>query len=379
MTVREYLASAPVIATRSLEEAREAVTRGLIGHDLSGPDDRIDMRLNAAEGRQMGVLYGTYQAEVDATVPPTEDCYVVCLTVGGQLLATRDDGGRVRAAAHEGGFVYSQVQTHRIRLSPDAELLGLRIPRADLEAHLADLLGRPVAGLIEFDFGLDLRTGPGRALLEAVQFLAAELDRPAGIAGMPLARGQLEAYVLSTLLYAGRHRFTDALLNGGDGRRLGRLAPVVDYIEEHPDRELTPQILARVACVSVRTLHAAFQEQFGVSPMAYVRKVRLNRVRADLLRGDPQLVGVTEIARRWGFVHLSRFAQQVSRPLRRAALGHAPALTPTGRRGRTERIFRVAPRIVRLHARPYSDQWQGPDEPHLYRPCPQPLGRSRDA
>ena len=44
--------------------------------------------------------------------------------------------------------------------------------------------------------------------------------------------------------------------------------------------------------------------------MAYVRKARLNRVRADLLRSDPQLVGVTEIATRWGFVHLSRFARQ---------------------------------------------------------------------
>jgi transcriptional regulator GlxA family with amidase domain len=47
--------------------------------------------------------------------------------------------------------------------------------------------------------------------------------------------------------------------------------------------------------------------------MTYVRQVRLGRVRADLLRSDPQLVGVTEIATRWGFLHLSRFAQQYRR------------------------------------------------------------------
>lgn len=62
--------------------------------------------------------------------------------------------------------------------------------------------------------------------------------------------------------------------------------------------------------MSLRALHAAFQEQLGTSPMAYVRLVRLNRVRAELLRSDPQDVRVTDIAMRFGFLHLSRFAQQ---------------------------------------------------------------------
>jgi transcriptional regulator GlxA family with amidase domain len=127
---------------------------------------------------------------------------------------------------------------------------------------------------------------------------------------MPLAREQLEAYVLSALLHTGRHQYSDVLAGNADGRRLGRLAPVVEYIETHADRALTPAILARVGCVSVRTLHAAFQEQLGQSPMAYVRQVRLSRVRAELLRSDPQKVRVTDVAVRWGFLHPSRFAQQ---------------------------------------------------------------------
>lgn len=130
-----------------------------------------------------------------------------------------------------------------------------------------------------------------------------ELDRPAGLAGMPLAREQLEAYVLTSLLYAGRHQFSDALSGGEDTRRLGRPAPVVQYIDDHADEELTPELLARVGCVSVRTLHAAFQQQLGESPMAYVRGIRLSRVRTELLAGDPEQVRVTDIALRWGFLH----------------------------------------------------------------------------
>ena len=66
----------------------------------------------------------------------------------------------------------------------------------------------------------------------------------------------------------------------------------------------------RVACVSVRSLHAGFQEQLGESPMAYVRRIRLGKVRADLLHADPRSTRVTDVAMRWGFFHQSRFAQQ---------------------------------------------------------------------
>ena len=44
--------------------------------------------------------------------------------------------------------------------------------------------------------------------------------------------------------------------------------------------------------------------------MAYVRRIRLGKVRADLLRADPQRTRVTDVAMRWGFFHQSRFAQQ---------------------------------------------------------------------
>jgi AraC-like DNA-binding protein len=307
----EYLASAPAFATRSLEEARDAVKRVYgIEHDLSARDDVIDMRLNAAHSRRMTLGYVTYGAETEGTVPPMEDSYLVSLIVAGHNLVSRSDGARVRAPANKGGLVLSPTRAHWVRMSPAAESLAMTIPRVVLEAHLADVLGRPVAGVVDFDSGLDLCAGPGRALLQAVRFLATELDRPAGLAHMPLARDHLEAYVLTTLLHAGRHKFCDALAGADDSRRPGRLAPVVDHIEAHADHELTPEILARIACVSVRTLHAAFQDQLGETPMAYVRKVRLDRVRADLLRSDPQRVGVTQIATQWGFMHLSRFARQ---------------------------------------------------------------------
>jgi AraC-like DNA-binding protein len=306
----EFLSSAPVIDTRSLDEAREAVTRIYLKHDLIGPADAISMKLNAVSDAYLTLGYLTYQADTELVMPATEDFYVVNLTVVGSTRASRQDGGREVTVADERGLVLSPLQAHRVRWAPDAEQLHLKIPRVSLETHLADLLGIAVNDVVDFDYGLDLTTGPGHALLRSVQFLAAELDRPGGLGEMPLAREQLEAYVLTSLLHAGRHQFSDRLSGREDLRRLGRLAPVIAYIEANADSPLTPELLARVACVSVRTLHNAFQEQLGESPMAYVRRIRLSRVRAELLRSDPTRVRVTDVALKWGFMHQSRFAQQ---------------------------------------------------------------------
>jgi AraC-like DNA-binding protein len=268
------------------------------------------MRFNATTGDHMTLGYLTYQAEAELTMPPTEDCYIVNLTIAGATRGSRGDGVRERTAGNERGLVLSPVQNHRVQWTADAEQLHLKISRARLESHLADLIGTPVTSVIDFGFGVDLTSGPGRGLLRGVCFLAAELDRPAGLAETPFARAQLESYVLSSLLYAGRHQFSAVLADPHNIRRLGRLAPVLQYIEANAEGDLTPDILARAAGVSVRTLHAAFQEQIGESPMAYVRRIRLGRVRAELLRSDPSKVRVTDVAMRWGFVHLSRFAEQ---------------------------------------------------------------------
>lgn len=320
--MKEYLASAPVIDTQNLEEAREAVTRIFLENDLITRETEMHMRLNADASRHMTLGYLTYQTDIDVTMPATEHFYVVNLTIAGGTRASRSDGGREVTAAGDRGLVLSPVRSTRVLWSADAEQLHLKIPRASLECHLSNLLGRSVTQVVDFDFGLDLTTGPGRALLRSVQFLAKELDKPDGLVGMPLAREQLEAYVLTSLLHAGRHQFTDALTGEEELRRVGRLAPVVHYIEANADKELTPEILARIGCMSVRTLHAAFQEQLGDSPMAYVRRVRLSRVRAELLASDPERARVIDVAMRWGFVHPSRFAQQY-----RKQFGEMPSVT----------------------------------------------------
>lgn len=308
--VAEYLASASVVRTSSLEQARDAVEKVYLPHTLTGRSERLDMRLNAVSDRYLTLGYLTYQAETELAMPATRTCYHVNLNTAGRTWAHRGDGSEARTEAGRGGTVLLPGADTTVRWSDDAEQLILKVPRASMESHLGDLLGRPVTEVVAFDLQLDLSVAEGQALLRAVQFLALELDRPHGLVENPLARAQLESYVLTRLLHAGRHQFSDDLAGRSDASRYGRLAPVLQHIEAHAGTDLTPEVLARVGCVSVRTLHASFQERLGESPMAYVRRIRLGKVRAELLASDPERTRVTDVATRWGFYHQSRFAQQ---------------------------------------------------------------------
>lgn len=316
------LSNFPVVGTRSLEEAHDAVTRIYLPHELTAAHDVVDMTLNAVADHHLTLGFLTYHAVTELVMPPTEDCYHVNLTTRGSTDADRSDGGRETTTAGVRGVVLSPVQRNTVRWQPDTEQLILKIPRSSLESHLGELLGRSVAEVLDFDFGLDLTTATGASLFSAVQFLAAELDRPGGLAEMPLAREQLESFVMTQLLHAGRHQLSPALAAPAETVRYGRLAPVVEYMQANADEPLTPQELARVGCMSVRTLHASFQQTFGESPMSYLRRLRLDHVRTELLRSDPALVRVTQVAMRWGFFHQSRFAQQY-----RDRFGELPSAT----------------------------------------------------
>jgi AraC-like DNA-binding protein len=90
--------------------------------------------------------------------------------------------------------------------------------------------------------------------------------------------------------------------------RNARVRAAVEYIHAHPETPITISELAAVAGLSVRSVQESFQRTFGTSPLSYLRQVRLDRVREELLDCDPRQVSVGEVARRWGFAHLGRFS-----------------------------------------------------------------------
>jgi AraC-like DNA-binding protein len=67
--------------------------------------------------------------------------------------------------------------------------------------------------------------------------------------------------------------------------------------------------LCRVAAVSERALQNAFREVMGLTPRAYLTRVRLHRVREALLVGTQGSTTVSAEALKWGFWHFGEFSR----------------------------------------------------------------------
>ena len=81
-----------------------------------------------------------------------------------------------------------------------------------------------------------------------------------------------------------------------------------DYLRANLGHPLSIFDLCQELAVSERTLHYAFQELRGLSPMAYFKARRLNAVRQELKAASTGATTVRVIAQRWGFWHTGEFA-----------------------------------------------------------------------
>lgn len=61
--------------------------------------------------------------------------------------------------------------------------------------------------------------------------------------------------------------------------------------------------------ISRRTLNHAFIRVLGITPVAYMRNVRLHRIRAELQSAPHQVRYIASVAAKWGFWHMSLFSR----------------------------------------------------------------------
>jgi transcriptional regulator GlxA family with amidase domain len=82
-----------------------------------------------------------------------------------------------------------------------------------------------------------------------------------------------------------------------------------DHALAHAAKRLCVTDLCTAAGVSERTLQYAFKELMGITPVAYLTRLRLHRVRQALRAATHGTTTVTAEALRWGFWHLGDFSR----------------------------------------------------------------------
>jgi AraC family ethanolamine operon transcriptional activator len=92
-------------------------------------------------------------------------------------------------------------------------------------------------------------------------------------------------------------------------RRFDLVKQADEYMRSQLETSITLMSLCKALHTSERPLNYGFHEVLGVSPMAYLKTLRLQAVRTQLQRVDPETTAIVEIANRFGFISLGHFSR----------------------------------------------------------------------
>jgi AraC family ethanolamine operon transcriptional activator len=102
-----------------------------------------------------------------------------------------------------------------------------------------------------------------------------------------------------------------------------------EYMRAHIDEPISLQNLSDACGFRPRSLINAFEAFTGVSPMSYLKALRLNGVRDALRAAERERVRIIDVAMDWGFDHMGHFAADY-----RAMFGERPSETIRPRENR---------------------------------------------
>jgi AraC-like DNA-binding protein len=305
---------------RSMRDAQDELFRlfpGLVNTDFTSPDG---FHFKTASSRINGLALSA------VSMPSTR------LTFGhrtGPTLVFASDGSANVVA--EGRLMTMQAGESVILVPPRSRTEAIGGPRSVVVAGLDDR---------RLESTLAAMLGPGgeessNALLKEVNEIAIEsrtisfdavfrsiftqIDAYANEPALLDVSGVDEIFYRTLLLAINREAFIRQFEMRATSVHARQLDRVCQYVVAELANRITLTDLERIGYMSRRTLHNAFMNAFGMSPMAWVRERRLVKARELLLTSR---MSVTEVLYASGFTDASQFSAHYFR-----RFGEMPSVT----------------------------------------------------
>lgn len=237
---------------------------------------RLHHGLSELERADTVILPGV--ADLARPVPPALIRAVRAAASGGARIATICTGAFLLAAT---GLLDGRRATTHWLAAPE---LARRFPSVSVDPNVLFVDEGNLLTSAGASAGIDL-------CLHLVQrdYGAAVATAAARLAVMPLQRA------------GGQAQFIEHGALPLDTTSLSRL---LEWLEENIDRELSLQVIARRAAMSVRTLSRQFRSQTGSTPLAWLQQTRVRRARVLL---ETTALSVDRVASSAGFGSVASF------------------------------------------------------------------------
>jgi AraC-like DNA-binding protein len=310
-----------VVRTDDLSRAGAVLERVLprVPVRLRGPGGgtRCTVEVNSVD---VGVVTTTYlHCDADLHVVNSKTAnYHVNVPLRGHTL-WREGPSVVRASPTVAAVIGPGV-AGELFWGADCGQLCVLMPPDSVARELSRHLGRRVAKPVEFHPEMKLSAASVQSWLDALRMVCRQAERTEVI--HPLLAHSFQTLLINTLLVGQPHNYTAEMADPVSPGSSKAVREAIELLHARPEHPWSIGELAEQVHLSVSALQEGFARAIQLSPMRYLRKLRLDRVRTELLEANPSDTTVTEIAARWGFLHHGHFAAAY-----RAEFGESPTQT----------------------------------------------------
>ncbi len=311
------------IATSDPDEAHDWLRGAYADHTatLSGRSSAFRFTHSVADCGVFKVGIARHTMTLHGTWQPLDDILLFSHLLEGRF-TIRSDVAEIAAGAGD-VFTYDPdvamtVDWHDIRMAQ------VRIQRSAVERLAAEMVGDD-RGTIPLAFDLARPLSASRAVhwKRMMQYVTGDVAANPAAHSSPLVMRQVQRLVIATALETFPNSSLTAPRGAGTPASPDAVRRGCAFIEEHAGSDIDLTTIARAAHVGPRALQRAFRRSLNVTPLGYLRSMRLDRAHEELKAADPAAgTTVAAVAAHWGFGHPGRFAADY-----RARFGHSPSDT----------------------------------------------------
>ncbi|PZF80815.1 AraC family transcriptional regulator [Jiangella anatolica] len=314
-----------MIVARTMNESAEVIRQVYIGHeprlgrDHAGTEFRVVSARAPVRAGSLGADRVHVTVNFRTATEPFD--YLFALSVVNGIFAVAIGDEACRAGA--GDVVLFPPGSPVAAQWADLDAGILRLPLSTAADLAAERFGIDAADL-RFESMLPVTPRLGQYFRSVCAAVGRELMADESAAAHPLIAEEMVRHAAAAALATFPNTTMTAAHVAGPGYVAPRaLRRAKAFIEAHAAAPLTVAEIAAAAGVGVRAMQYAFARHLGTTPLAYLRRVRLEHAHRELQAADPTSgATVAAIAAAWGFAKPSRFAAEY-----RELYGRSPGRT----------------------------------------------------
>jgi AraC-like DNA-binding protein len=301
----------PFFVSSDEQETCQTVGQGICDHVLKhrSPQKRpVTIRYRSASLTKLTLHdmgYSMFEGEASIFVPEMSNIYLCEIN----LLGSSHVGQEKAEVPFSAGQIYmiNANCPHTKRWENDGHQMMIKIHQTDMEAAIERTTGMPVREPIVFSNQPQNMAAKTQTLAQMVALISKDIETDQSFFAAR-SGSSAEELLIELILEALPNNYSHKLKNPEPRLRPRHVRHAVELIHTTATENISFNDLVKASGVSPRSLHAGFRKYYDVSPMAYVRNVRLDLARIELKQKSSAATTVTEVAMGCGFTHLSRFA-----------------------------------------------------------------------